>query len=69
MLAACAASASVFTAAATVTPSRLTFTPAVSSYLIGANNTTVSVVADDTDPGYSIKLEIKSPFTDPPFLK
>ncbi len=65
MLAACAASASVFTAAATVTPSRLTFTPAVSSYLIGANNTTVSVVADDTDPGYSIKLEIKSPFTDP----
>ncbi len=64
MIAACAASVTV-SAASDVNPSDLTFDPSAASYFSSANSTTVSVVEDDTEAGYSVKLELKSPYTDP----
>ena len=62
MLIACVASAAVYAAG---TATNLTFDTSVTSYLSGANNMTASVVADDTEAGYSLKFEVKAPFTDP----
>ncbi len=65
MAAACAASVTVYAGNAAKSATALTFDPSVSTYLTQPNSTTASVIEDDTEAGYSIKLDLKSPYTDP----
>lgn len=64
MAVACIASMSA-AAVTTTDPKRVYFNAKAKSYLSGANNTTATVEADDTESGYSVKLVSKSPYTDP----
>ena len=66
MFAACAASSVVYAEVKTPdNPSRLTFNDTAKTYFSSPNNTTVSIVEDDSESGCSVLLEVKSPFTDP----
>lgn len=64
MVTACAASISV-SAETGKNASDLTFGPSAVSQFTTPNSTKVSVVEDDTEAGYSVKLELTAPFTDP----
>ena len=64
MVFACAAPVAV-SAETERSATRLTFDPSAASHFSSANSTTVSVVEDDTEAGYSVKLDLKAPYTDP----
>ena len=61
----CAVSVATAAGSAPTDASRLTFNADSARYFTGANNTKVSVVTDDTDSGYSVKLESSGFLTDP----
>ncbi len=61
----CAVSVATAAGSTPTDASRLTFNADSAKYFIGANNTKVSVVTDDTDSGYSVKLESSGTLTDP----
>ena len=61
----CAVSVATAAGSAPTDASRLTFNADSARYFTGANNTKVSVVTDDTDSGYSVKLESSGTLTDP----
>lgn len=65
MITACAASVTVSAGSAVKSATVLTFDPSVSSYLSQLNSMIATVQEDDTEAGYSIKFELKSPYTDP----
>ena len=67
MAAACVASVSTAAGNVTTDASKLSFDPSLATQgCIGfTNNTTATVVEDDTEAGYSLKLTSKSPYTDP----